>query len=102
MGYDESGKMDGFGGVLRGITQYTATNGKVKVENRRNRSRMREMMRRVGRPRVDHGVREDRTFFIRFRWISVIVRRVDSVHGALGELHVSCRRLQAQLRGCKR
>jgi len=59
-------------------------------------------MCRVGRPRVNHGVREDRTIVIRFRWISVIADCVDSVRGALGQLHVRRRGFQAQLRGCKR
>jgi len=100
--YDESGEMDRVDGALPGVTQRTATNGKMKVEDRRNRNRVREIMSRLSRPGVNRGVRQYRTIVIRVRWISVIARRIDSVRGAIGQLHVRRRRLQAQLGGCKR
>ena len=102
MGYDKRGEMDQHCGALPEVTPHAAIDGEMKVENRRNRDWVRYIVRRIGRPRVNRCIGEQRTIVIRVCWISLVAGRVDPVRGVRGRLHVRRAGLQAQLRGCKR
>jgi len=84
VGYEVGGDVGWLCGRLGSVTQHPAINGNMKVENRRVRNRVREVMRRLGRSRVHRGVGEHRAIVIRLRRASVITRRVDCVRGLVG------------------